>query len=221
VKYHSQLLSNLELPAHVVGSAESKAAGLVGTHRQIVDSFFQALLHLQKQGRSFNVVLRTFGRDIKEVVTEMNAFFEGKHPMYPDVRMDGSDGGIDYRVSFDKRQAHGTFYRDAKTIAVIIGTLVQPSDKTPRSAVDASAFDYYEQRVVSEQLTVHRADLTQSSQQASQYQGLLSMMSRLMQQHRTLALRDDWAWWSGNDYHSSCGKMMLVDKSARRCVSCL
>ena len=51
------------------------------------------------QEREFTVVFRTFGTDIEEVVDEISMFATGQHPDYPNVRMDGSVGRTDLRMS--------------------------------------------------------------------------------------------------------------------------
>lgn len=51
------------------------------------------------QERDFTLVFRTFGTDIEEVVDEISMFATGQHPDYPNVRMGGSDGRTDLRMS--------------------------------------------------------------------------------------------------------------------------
>lgn len=45
------------------------------------------------------MVFRTFGTDLPDIVEELNLFCTGNHPLYPGVRMDGSDGLTDLRLS--------------------------------------------------------------------------------------------------------------------------
>lgn len=55
----------------------------------ILPSFFRCLVALKEAGADYGVVFRTFGDDIAEVSREYNAFCEGKHPLFPGVKMDG------------------------------------------------------------------------------------------------------------------------------------
>ena len=67
---------------------------------RVLPSFFNLLLHLQAQRREFTLILRSFGTDLPAVVDEINAFAEGRHPNYPDARLDGSDGRVDVRIRY-------------------------------------------------------------------------------------------------------------------------
>jgi hypothetical protein len=77
--------------------------------RRILPSFFELLIHLQASGRTFTIVLRTFGTDLRDVIEEINLFATGEHPSYPSVRMDGSDGRTDIRLSVPG--STGAFFR--------------------------------------------------------------------------------------------------------------
>ena len=50
---------------------------------QFLPAFFHTLSTLRQSGRAFSVVLRTFGTDLPRVREAIEAFSEGKHPMYP------------------------------------------------------------------------------------------------------------------------------------------
>ena len=100
-----------------------------GSDCKLIPSFFDLLVHLKRSGRSFTVCFRTFGEDLPSVAEDYNNFCEGKHPLYPDVRMDGSDGSPDYRFSVtDGSKTCGTFHRDDNTISLILGTLEQAGE---------------------------------------------------------------------------------------------
>jgi hypothetical protein len=80
-----------------------------GGQRRILPSFFQLLLHLQASRRSFTIVFRTFGTDLRDVIEELNMFATGQHPSYPGVRMDGTDGVTDLRMEMPCQT--GAFFR--------------------------------------------------------------------------------------------------------------
>ena len=79
--------------------------------RRILPSFFELLLHLQASGRSFTIVFRTFGTDLRDVIEEMNLFATGRHPSWPGVQLDGSDGTTDLRLEMPLQT--GAFIRYA------------------------------------------------------------------------------------------------------------
>eukprot|EP00439_Symbiodinium_sp_Y106_P058416 s818_g8.t1 len=54
-----------------------------GGHHFLLPAFFHMLSELEKQGRDFSVVIRTFGTDIPEVAKSVAGFAEGLHPDFP------------------------------------------------------------------------------------------------------------------------------------------
>jgi hypothetical protein len=50
-----------------------------GVHHFLIPAFFHTISTLAQQGRSFGVVIRTFGSDADDVAHAINAFAEGKH----------------------------------------------------------------------------------------------------------------------------------------------
>lgn len=112
-----------------LGQPDAEAHPLFASgQRRILPSFFELLLHLQASGRSFTVVFRTFGTDLREVIEEMNLFATGRHPSYPGVRMDGSDGRTDLRLDMPRNT--GAFFRCA---------LLPPLDYSPAPPMRAHA----------------------------------------------------------------------------------
>ena len=63
--------------------------------RVVLDSFFQTILHLRAQKRTFNILLRSFGSDCLEVAMEMQRFFSGEHPQYQSPRDKALIAGMD------------------------------------------------------------------------------------------------------------------------------
>jgi hypothetical protein len=57
-----------------------------GVHYLIVPAFFETLQKLQD--REFHVIIRTFGTDGPEIAEAMNAWAEGKHPLFPNTQPD-------------------------------------------------------------------------------------------------------------------------------------
>lgn len=78
-------------------------------------SLFRTMIELQKQKRDFSILFRTFGNDSFSILSEFNAFCEGKHPLfsgenpdYPKHYFDGTHGSLDYRIN---TQNIGRFFR--------------------------------------------------------------------------------------------------------------
>mmetsp|Transcript_22083 Transcript_22083/g.42145 ORF Transcript_22083/g.42145 Transcript_22083/m.42145 type:complete len:331 (+) Transcript_22083:375-1367(+) len=99
--YFDDLMNALLLPEHVRGTDAARDVGLHGDSVFIIPAFFQLLIKLKAERRSFSVIFRTFGKEMEEVVLEFNSFCEGRHPMYPGVVFDGSDGAPDMRASLE------------------------------------------------------------------------------------------------------------------------
>ena len=64
-----------------------------GVHYVIIPAFFHTLLGLTKSGRDFTVVIRTFGTDGPEIAAAINAFAEGKHPLFDFAAAGDEEGG--------------------------------------------------------------------------------------------------------------------------------
>jgi len=54
-----------------------------GVHHFLIPAFFHTLAQLSQLRRNFRVVIRTFGTDGKKVAEAINAWAEGRHPLYP------------------------------------------------------------------------------------------------------------------------------------------
>eukprot|EP00903_Cladosiphon_okamuranus_P010270 g9724.t1 len=149
----------LSLPEAVAGSPLGEASGLAGRKSYyVLPSFFSCLLALKEAEVDFGVVFRTFGDDIVGVSREYNAFCEGNHPLFPGVKMDGSDGRGDYRVHLGNGDGEegspsgsgtsslntvGAFYRDEEGVALVMGTLDNPTDRRQLQSMEEVGHDVY------------------------------------------------------------------------------
>jgi hypothetical protein len=83
-------------------------------HLGLIPSFYVFIQYLVQQNRSFQIIFRTFGGDLPEVnlqnsssfkhssfqiIEEFNSFCEGKHKMFPELLLNGTNG-LDLRVTF-------------------------------------------------------------------------------------------------------------------------
>lgn len=109
-----------------------------GTFRLLIPSFFHLLVSLKKAKRSFALCFRTFGEDLADVAEELNSFCEGRHPLFPGHRMDGSDGDPDFRLNLNDPRTFGTFHRTSECDSLVLGTLEQPGEGKHRDAKDRS-----------------------------------------------------------------------------------
>jgi len=66
----------------------SPLAGDLHIHEfhHLLPSFFMCIQEIAKRGRDFRLIFRTFGIDLEAVQTEWNAFCNGDHPAYPELR---------------------------------------------------------------------------------------------------------------------------------------
>ena len=91
--------------AVIAGTSDS---AVVGSRVRITPLKIQCAIKIDvwaAQERDFTLVFRTFGTDIEEVVDEISMFAMGQHPDYPNVRMDGSHGRTDLRMSIPSSSA--------------------------------------------------------------------------------------------------------------------
>lgn len=174
--------------------ANRLAAGLRnpdGTPVRIIPAFFHLLLALKRDKRPFTLCFRTFGEDLENIITELNAFCEGTHPLCPPgIVFDGSDGQPDYRVTPGDAQKCGTFYRDENTTAVIWGTWWQPEHER-----------------------VPGIHCYNEMQGISIMQGALrdigARLRETFETPGTLALRDYFLYWKARDMTSLGGKLFF------------
>jgi hypothetical protein len=86
--YFEELKSKLTLPEELeISGLDMLSSGVY----HIIPAFFNMVIELDRREWDFRIIFRTFGVDIANIAKEFNMFCEGKHPLYPNVRMDGSD----------------------------------------------------------------------------------------------------------------------------------
>lgn len=162
---------------------------------QLIPAFFELLLRLKRDKRSFTLCFRTFGEDLYPVLQELNDFCEGRHPLNPGTRMDGSDGEPDYRVKAEDPDQCGVFYRDDNTVALVMGTWQSPEREEQPSI---SFYDSIPGAVV------HQGDIEEM------YEFLRTKCSR----PGSLALRDYFPYWKSKEMTAEGGKLLFYDLSS-------
>lgn len=111
-----------------------------GTEIRLIPSFLRLLLYLKQAGRSFCLCFRTFGVDLHDVAEELNKFCEGRHPLFPGVTMDGTDGMPDYRLPTSDIRHIGTFYFDEDQLCLVLGTVDQPGEGRFKNEIPSLGF---------------------------------------------------------------------------------
>eukprot|EP00808_Paulinella_micropora_P013273 g20465.t1 len=190
-----QLLKKLRLPEHVAQApTQDLPQELRNGNHFILPSFFRLLEHLKEEKRDFTIIFRTFGEDAEEVAKELNLYCEGKHPVFPDARFDGSDGSLDLRLDLSK-QAH-CLYRSKDGATLALGTLKQ----APIGSQDIKEFYAQDKKV----------KLVHGFQNI--YLALRDLVSPTAKAPRVFMLRDYFPFWHQQSEHSSAGKPLIVSR---------
>jgi len=167
-----------------------------GSPSLLVNSFLELLCWLKRERRSFTICFRTFGEDLPQVSNHFNAFCQGKHPLFPDVRLDGSDGEPDYRFRIDDMSRCGTFHRNENNdvLSCVMGTLEQAGEGTFRSIKDRSLsfYDRFPDTKVMEGFPAVRA-----------------FLETALLQRGTYAFRDAYHCWNSSGKKFSAGKPFI------------
>jgi len=211
VKMHKLLkssLSRLELPSEVLHTEAAQAAGLKATTLVMLPALFTLVALLQRVGRSFGVLFRSFGEDHKKIETEWNAFCEMKHPVFSHLLegigpLDGSIAGLpDRRI-----QSIHTIYRDASGPLLIL-------DSFTNGPAGVQSWDMWaKQKPKPEEDTRGGRAFVEAQLRADSVDGMQNiaawMRSHTLAQ-KTAAIKDDWAWWFWNGQNADAGKLLTV-----------
>jgi len=203
----SRALEEIRIPEELrQGCANSalEQAGLKGGVYFIVPTLFHLVASLQREGREFAILFRSFGKDHEKVKNEWNAFCELRHPLFS--RLIADIGPLDGSVPhLPDRRVHTlhTLYRDEQGPLLILDTFTNgPEDCTwdawakskPRPASDTRS---------------GRAFVKALS--ASTVEGLFNLQDWMwshVRQQATSAIKDDWAWWQWHGEKACAGKLM-------------
>jgi len=208
---HGHLTKQLLLPADVVGTKGAIGVGLESRFTFIIPAFFQLLIHLKELGRSFSLVFRTFGNELKQVETEFNAFCTGSHPCFPGVVMDGSDGKADMRMDLTNPEKFGTFYRARDGITLVMGTLEQPAGDPPGLQM------YFNDENDIETLDQNGRGVKKVYNFIYDKHPGVDNISDWFEEHagpskpQTLALRDYFPYWREQGMVGEAGKLLPID----------
>jgi len=173
-----------------------------GSDARLIPAFFELLATLKLQKRSFSLCFRTFGEDLVDVAEELNAFCEGRHYLFPGVRMDGSDGEADYRLHLEDMEQWGTFHRDIENgnLSLILGTLEQPGEGKHRDATD-KRISFYDGLP-----GVHKI--------ISGMDAVRDFLREKTNRSCTVAVRDYFQYWKHKNNVSSGGKVFFFNRNS-------
>jgi len=214
-----QLRRALALPAEAAGPGcqggeDWKEAGLAGRESWLLlPSFLEAIMELaSRPDIDLLLQFRTFGTDLPRVAREWNAFCAGRHPLSRRRRrLDGSDGGRDYRIHLDQPERFGTFHRTSNSTRLVLGTLAQPNLSAHRADPEAAFAAAY----------LPAANDAGAGGQTRVLAGLSEIWAFLDPRRRggagdgagpqagTLALRDFWPHWRLCLEAGEAGKLFL------------
>lgn len=162
--------------------------------------FFRLLVELKRSKRSFSLIFRSFGEDLELVAQELNSFCEGKHPLFPGFRMDGSDGEPDYRFHITHPERFGNFHIENEDLHLVLGTIEQPGEGRYKDVADRS-LTFYE----THQLPVTRI--------ISGMSAVVDFIWELSAQCLTAGFRDNFQYWKMKGHTQEGGKFFLFDAS--------
>mmetsp|Transcript_35251 Transcript_35251/g.101388 ORF Transcript_35251/g.101388 Transcript_35251/m.101388 type:complete len:710 (-) Transcript_35251:114-2243(-) len=207
----------LNLPAEMLAIPECaenlKAVGLSGSMYFMVPTLFYLTARLQRQGRQFAVLFRSFGKDHLKIQGEWNAFCEMRHPIFSRLIEDigPMDGSVSHLPDRRVKTLH-TLYRDSEGPVLILDTFTNgPEDKTWDSWAKSKPKPKEDTRqgrtFISEVLKAKTVEGLDSLQ--------IWMDSHLTAQS-TSAIKDDWAWWQFHGETALAGKLLPLIGGARQ-----
>lgn len=184
--YANQLIANMTRPD--------------GSTVRLIPAFFELLLSLKRQKRSFSICFRTFGEELADVAEELTQFCEGKHPSYPHACMDGSDGEPDYRFSITNAADFGTFHRTDESFALVMGTMDQPGEGKFKDVTERSLSFYKGKpnlQIIEGKFNVYR------------------YLRKRCAKCGTIGIRDYFQYWKSKKMKSEGGKVFFYDPRAK------
>lgn len=197
----------MQLPPEYVDNAATAAAGIFGRRYNAFPSLFHLAAGLQRSGRRFSILFRSFGSDHAKVQTEWNAFCELRHPIFSrlleDVGpMDGSVPGVPDR----RMHSIHTLYSDAAGPVLILDSFTNGPEDAPwdlwaRTKPRPEADTRDGRRFVREVLR---------AQTVEGVVGVQEWMCQHLASEGTAGIKDDWAWWTYHQQVGEFGKLMTL-----------
>ena len=166
--------------------------------RFIFPSFFQLMIDLQKKGRLFTIIFRTFGQDYSDLLLEFNSFCEGKHPLYKDIYFDGTHNSYDHRII---KETTGSFHRllndDVNNIYLVIGEYDHPELKTAEEL-----YEHY-----------NKNKIIKGGENIFKY---INEFSSDDKKNNSFFISDDFSAWFNHDRKKEYGKPIFFDPENKK-----
>jgi hypothetical protein len=162
----------------------------LGKYHIIIPAFFNLIEHLVKRGRKFHLIFRTFGQDIENITETWNSFCDGKNPMYPHIRYNGTVDSLP-NLKIKIPDSYGAFYRHGNKsdeVHLVLKSIQQKEFDKGLDHIKALGFE-----VVDSYKHIHETILKRSKE------------------FQVLALRDYYPWWAKNDERYDTGKLVFID----------
>eukprot|EP00942_MAST-04A_sp_MAST-4A-sp1_P004977 g4977.t1 len=162
----------------------------------LLPSFLNLLIYLQSDPAllaNVRIIYRTFGSDLEEVAKELDVFHQGKHPLYPGIKLN------------DKlllKEPYGVFFRNSDQsdgTSLIVGTI----DKAPKDCTDLKGF-----------YDTSKIQIENGFQNCSNtITAMLLNNNNNQDNQQTLGLRDYWEWWHAHGESDDSGKILILDST--------
>lgn len=200
-------MRKLLLRQDICNSKEAEAVGITGNTLNMFPTLFHLAAALQRAGRPFALLFRSFGADHVRVQQEWNAFCELRHPVFSHLIEDigPMDGSV---PSIPDRRLHGihTLYRDAEGPMLILDTFTNGPqhaswDSWAKGAPKPAGDTRGGREFVKSELKASTAD---------GYSGVRDFMESHLRTQSTGAIKDDWAWWVYNGERADAGKLLTA-----------
>jgi len=165
-----------------------------GESHFILPAFFHTLDFLEASGREYVVVFRTFGHDLPLIAAALEAFSEGKHPMYPRTFVQESKDSSDQATSpfLLKRSQmfRGRYNEDACKKG---GVASNP--------LDCAVYQLHE-------WTDDENDHFFGKVKARNDEEVIGILEN--SDTKIFGINDDYKYWSSHGCHPECGKPVWV-----------
>ena len=167
----------------------------------IFPSLFNLMIELQKSGRIFTIIFRTFGQDFSDLYLEFNSFCEGKHPLYKNIYFDGSHNSFDHRII---KETTGSFHRllndCISNIFFVIGDYEHPYINTPEDL-----YKYYDGKI-------DKDKIIKGGENIFKYINGFSNNKK----NNSFFISDDFSAWFKHDRKKEYGKPIFFDPDNKK-----
>jgi Dpy-30 motif len=164
----------------------------------LIPSFFRLIQELKKNKREFAVIFRTFGEELSNVKEEFNLFCRGNHPLFngkhgtPRIRFDGKSKSKDMIIDHHNL---GYITRTPDQVSFVIGTLKRhPSSENIEEFHSAGIEDGI--------IVIHQ-----------DFPSIYVAIQERLYKAASMAIHDDWPYWSSNGELGEYGKLLLIDEN--------